>query len=1832
MNEWSKGVTFGILILLIIGFVLYNYFTKAFIKEGFQATNNDYKYGFFDVSANYYKLSSAEKSGGFTKTADQTILNVGNMFDAINPNAIPWDSENRELSPNDILWGFVPSEASVSLYYKMFIAEKLESLKLAQDNEYYYESPLLHYGTNNQTIGNIAQVGDFIANFVAPFIQGAIGGELAELAKAKNEVIGSLREKVDNIMAPIREQEALDKEIKKLSEEIRSLSQQQKQEAVVKDKNKIFTENPNGRKRLTKSDIRQLARMAPSAKYKFGKKPSEIKLPEQKLTELKNLKNQIIKAKILKITSQVFNIYFEWLALLPEPWDAIMSFIYMTFIMPLIMALAMPLIAPVSGKIAYIENQVAGVSVTLVAMAVSAGAQVVAETAAKANPLLQPAATAAKYATLGSALAGALAAFFLQKDAVPNNYRSIMEGMMASTGHGNGDGKCPAGYKPLNEVLDPTLEMFISFVPIAGDLLDLMYPYTCVTTEFPTNHSANNLICLRDPYILPNFMDYSWISSKYLEWPDYNGKYSFSENVFQGKKRITPNALNPAITSYYSWDNYVNFMDVANNPNAYCNVNIKMENIQRKYTYEYIGGYVNSNVPNPNNGFKFFYLDFTEPSILVEMAQFYYNYAIKNPFPNEDGTVSVQYITKINYVIASSLFTCDCMCEMLNVTYNPLTGEKLREETSFDSDRRFYFTWRPDFSKPNPSGGYYCKSFSNFPIWGNCKTDTTKGIFKTDTALWKVLEDTYDEMMYQLNDAIHFPNDPNAESTGLVDGRVLLTAYEIYKENKERSDYASSYIYSAYTSSSDFQRNYPTLYSTLVSTKTAFDAVSSVTITTGALGGQTSLTSAQSNYINAYNAYNNALASANPNFLDLVINTNIALSNYINVLNLLYTNNENKMLFTKNNIVFNESPIIDDLQTKMNNVILARSYLWNLHQSDRPVFFNYDIQFNYMNYINLQQIGRSELFVSKPVTYTAPTLPDGSHPEDLYHEAKYFDVVGCTFADGTAQTAITPDVTYEQFEMRFPVQFDVTPYLRRCPFVNITTDRCIDLSNVQQVIQSYKIQNPDKRIKSIHSIKGKGKNVCQYIWDEYSITNPSVITRTSNNILYQMDLSSCTFCLPQDSSGKKVLYVDGRSGTGTSIQTVPAINPPTFYTKTTNPPNPNSILAFSNAEYNKPNDVSETAPPRSFTYTTTSNTMPRYDPATFKQLPDLVRPKKPIRVTYPNPPESNLGNQLSNVCGDPVNMSNFLLRYNQNTSNLDKILKIQRAFTTSANTCQYEVDMLINTPKKGDGSDYASHTIENILTINIDETEISMDVSTEGYYVGSVINVSFDNGQGFVYKLSSDNDTTPLRVENYTAYSTDSNVKGIFQAIQGLRTIRDIDVSAKKITYANDSSRFPKDIDDTTIEGNIGLFAPYAGDFNNSGLTKLAFTVARSTINANMNTVPPLGSLTEPFSNTPYTYQTLSTVPLPNPELQINKHTSTLNGVYSNSGYGFEKAYDPYQNAKFGPNTNYFNKNLVSNYVTTTSNLRDSSRALLSNIYNTNVKLSNGAYLKTCDDPAIMQRIMDSYNNFSTPTGIFNQEKNTMIQIIQSSTDVNNQCHVIFENKNEQFFDYYSTDLYNSNNYIPTNTLMFKRFPMVYDNSISDFKPDMNSVNFNSTLRASDLALSLGTNFTTYKKSLRGNNMICQVDGNITSPHFIAFSNWYNTNTPHTINNVIKSLNIGYDRTDYIVKQTMRNGTYSLITSNIIRVRYSLNPFNLATPNLCSWSFNSTLPEAYRVQMVVPTVIPSGQIDPRTKLTYNYIQFITDVPTNLTLSDNISPLFNDSEYTGAKPSDVYQRF
>ena len=102
------------------------------------------------------------------------------------------------------------------------------------------------------------------------------------------------------------------------------------------------------------------------------------------------------------------------------------------------------------------------------------------------------------------------------------------------------------------------------------------------------------------------------------------------------------------------------------------------------------------------------YCDFSKPYMLNKMAEFYYKNSLQNPSIKEDGTIQIQMITKFFGVIASSELSCDVVCSIEFISYDPITGGNYSSYTgcSYLEDeeykycnfcfRRFYFIRRGD--------------------------------------------------------------------------------------------------------------------------------------------------------------------------------------------------------------------------------------------------------------------------------------------------------------------------------------------------------------------------------------------------------------------------------------------------------------------------------------------------------------------------------------------------------------------------------------------------------------------------------------------------------------------------------------------------------------------------------------------------------------------------------------------------------------------------------------------------------------------------------------------------------------------------------------------------------------------------------------------------------------------------------------------------------------------------------------------------------------------------------------------------------------------------------
>ena len=1053
-------IKFIILLVIIVGLIIYIFSSKKTDKEGFQT--DIITTPFFNIDYKYYSLKTSEEAAKIPYEPDTLILDVGGAFGEFDASKMPWDSENKELTQEEVLWGIVPGDASTALFKKIYLANQIQDPSALpfdeETNEYYYQDPLFQYGTDNASLATGLQIVNAVAQFAVPMIIETLHEEInvkpaAAAKKARQEAVEMLANSDAKFRAAY-EKALQPSDLKKFNKaklnNVTSKAGAGKEAGKVADDAVEMMDNPM--KKGTKGSVKsakasgEFLRQGASWGGKF-KKAGFFKKIVMLIKAAFGKKGAKLVAKGL-LAGLFVTMTLQWIPVAGPYLDAAYNFI----VTPLLIILSLP-----NGPITQAMDKWA-----------------------------------------------------------------------------DSDGACPTGSIPLDQILPEWAMVLVSFVPIIGDILDLFYPFLC-------SQRNTGLLVTKGPFILPKYIEYPWLSTYFWGWPSYNARYRTP--ALQGK--YLPTQFTPSVPGYmsslpkttgsnatydlydtpYIWTYgpYLNYDDVVRDGNTTRFDNIDKKLVGAKPEFKTQTFWPASLFPP---GAKFFYADFSDPTMLVQMAQFYYDYSIRNPKINEDdGSYNIEIISKINYVIASSIYSCDIECEILNVTYNPTNGTKYNEYITLEHDRRFYFGVNYNNNAPN--------------YWEN-----------SNNIEWVRLDDRYDNAMYNLTEYLHRPQ--TFRINDLITAELFVSAYEDIK-------------------------NTGTVLSNLTST---------------------------SNYTqDDYRALNS-------NYL-------LTLENYDELISLVIKNTNSYGFDTRYR---------ERLEFRVSTVVGVKEEMWELQKRLRPV---------------------SEA---------------NKHPQ--------YKIYGCTHLNDTAGSACPPDIGSFQVDYRKRVQFEVLPYLSRCKDNFIGTNQCIDLSNVEQIIKMYKDKYPNKDIKSIVDIKAQGKNVCQFTWDEVT-TGQNDMTRKEYKFLYQTDLSSCTFCLPN------TLIAEGSSDLP-AIESIKMYkNPITDSNEQIYNPEYNTRLQYRKAFYYQPT-ITSNALTRSVSFTKVENidTIPRIDPNTYAVLPELVRPKKPIRVTYPSRPQSYLGTNSNDLCSNPETLQRFILDYNA-TNPANKILSVVKAYTVDNNTCDLSVDMLI---------------------------------------------------------------------------------------------------------------------------------------------------------------------------------------------------------------------------------------------------------------------------------------------------------------------------------------------------------------------------------------------------------------------------------------------------------------------------------------------------------------------------------------------------------------------------
>jgi hypothetical protein len=1159
MNKWLNTIKIIVLIILILVLLVLTFIKKP-NKEGFQI-NKILKY--FNIDYNYYSLEKNELSK-VDVNPDELILDIGSGFGYVDAARIPWDSENRQLSEKEALWGVVPDVARGTLFRKSYIGNQLQDIeKLPYDdkmNKFHYDDPIFQYGTDSEELAKGLQAAGGIMTFIVPFALGMLSNDAED--SIRNFLEGKYRPK-NKVPSKIT---SITLESKELA--LKTMTKQFKQSKF----SDIFTDNG------------KVAFDPPKASPPPPPPPPVETVSAQEIADFNRRYENAVKmtdgkrirtflgappADVLTASQDIARIGVAgWLAGRRANAAAAKA-----------AQIADALMTPAeraAKEAAASAEKAAQIAAEKIAR--ETGQQVGEKVAKKTGMAIAKKAGKLFFKALmaGIALSMSLSWIPIIGPTIDWTYNFIFTPLLIAFTLPGGiitklvdniadvGGCCSVNSKSMDQVIPNGAEIVISFIPVWGDIFDLFYPYLCQTPSL-------GLALKGKYYNTPDYFNYIYLSCFYLPWPEYEcsagsvamqGRYlttqlQSSPGVYptfdQAYRKITyymtpklpSGGRGPTIAyqdyeityNYAAYGPYTNFNDVKNNPDRYIYTRKTLEGFNPVYKEFTI-------VPR---GTKFTYIDFSDRQVLKQMAQFYYDFSSKNLFPADDGTINFSYISKINFVAASSLYTCDILCELTNISYKINDPTFIKETITFDHDRRFYFSCDQTVDSPD-----YWEHTSN-----------------TD---WKTYEELYSTTLYRFE---RYINDPTLFTNIGITGPFIYTAYNVAERLKFR-------------------------YETAVSN--GADPIDIL-------------------------LHSNEYVNANKNLEDIIRATGA----------------------TKGTSFINRSP-----------AVIATAFT---EQSNRII-----------NYCEVMKHAKDQLLYWQQ--YYQPI-------NDTYRYPGY-KLYGCTHLDSTAPAAKEPDITLFEIDIRKEVNFNVNGNpdftLNRCEDINISMRQCMDLSNVELIIDKYAEQFPDKQIKTIHKIAPKGKNACQFVWDEQPKTG-GAMTRISYDILYQEDLSSCTFVLPEMlCTGNRAPRIDGANNieigslnrsNNSNIQMYyddNSVNEPIEYRK-------GNYYTISIGARNTLNFKKHDDKPGDPSAARTEDVIPRYDLIDGSRLPDLVRPKRPIRVVYPTSTENTLYNVESNYCHNNKTIDKFLLDYNSSNST-EKILKVVRAFTTSSNTCDMEIDVL----------------------------------------------------------------------------------------------------------------------------------------------------------------------------------------------------------------------------------------------------------------------------------------------------------------------------------------------------------------------------------------------------------------------------------------------------------------------------------------------------------------------------------------------------------------------------
>jgi hypothetical protein len=235
--------------------------------------------------------------------------------------------------------------------------------------------------------------------------------------------------------------------------------------------------------------------------------------------------------------------------------------------------------------------------------------------------------------------------------------------------------ECQGGYGSSCHIIPKEADWVIGIIPVIGDIMNLIYPYLCWDDR-------NKRAMPKDENLTPPPAFYQnvalttyWISNRPVPNEDVDDL-------------IYPQATCDTAEIPHE------YKKVPTEPGQY--LEWTCGSVTAKQVAAATGQIFNGNICNGGkdsyDGRR--YVDFSKEEMLKRMAQFYYDQARLHPIitTGENGNKLVTYemIHTVYAVCASSLYTGDILCDILQITYDPVTNGEYSQTITKFHDRRFY--------------------------------------------------------------------------------------------------------------------------------------------------------------------------------------------------------------------------------------------------------------------------------------------------------------------------------------------------------------------------------------------------------------------------------------------------------------------------------------------------------------------------------------------------------------------------------------------------------------------------------------------------------------------------------------------------------------------------------------------------------------------------------------------------------------------------------------------------------------------------------------------------------------------------------------------------------------------------------------------------------------------------------------------------------------------------------------------------------------------------------------------------------------------------------------